>query len=92
MEPNLSQTIQTIEDSFGRFLGVHRTQLVSLVFKMQPTEMRIGGVVDLAVQEDNTGPTISADVLAKNPRPDKTLVTNSEAFVSMQMVPTKTLE
>jgi len=65
MEPTLSQAIQTIEDSFGRLLEVHRTQFVTLVSKIEPTEMRIGGVVELAVQEDNTGPTISADVLAK---------------------------
>jgi len=89
MEPTLSQPIQTIEDSFGRFLGVQRTQFATLVFKIEPTEMRIGGVVELTVQEDNTGPTISAIVLAKKP---KTLVANSEAFASMLMVPTKTLE
>jgi len=89
MEPTLSQPMQIIEDSFGRFLGVQRTQFATLVFKIEPTEMRIGGVVELTVQEDNTGPTISAIVLAKK---HKTLVANSEAFVSMQMVPTKTLE
>jgi len=65
MEPTLSRPLLTIEESFGRLLEVHRTQFVTLVLKIEPTEMRIGGVVELAVQEDSTGLTISADVLAK---------------------------
>merc|ERR1711973_189133 len=65
MEPTLSQLNQTIEDSFGRLLEVHRTQFVTPAIKIRQTGMRIGGLVELAVQEDNTGLTISAIVLAK---------------------------
>jgi len=59
MEPTLSQLTQAIEDSFRSI------RFVALLMKIKRTGMRIGGLVGLNVQEDNTGLTLLAIALAK---------------------------